>query len=244
VAVQTAVHRTLDGRRIVLTGDLDLSQRVTAVARIRSPRFYNEISSTGREGGVRWSTLLFGIEHISEEFSLSGGTLRIGHGQVRDTSLDHLQPNASERLVANVMVALWEGKSHSVFTHFYDATSKDAIEFFDAFSMAEDDDGVSVSPRADRRVEFAEEPILIKPVPPIGLFYVSGLTTRTARRLPRWQGTRLGSGELFRDETAGQPYFVFVTSTAQVTIMPMTPERQQMEEALSHLEGMSVQIAG
>src|SRR5687767_8652114 len=95
MVMQTAVHRTLDGRQVSFSGDLDLSELVTARVEIKAAGFLNEVLASSRESGMRWAAGLFQVDAYSEEFAMSGGTLRIGHSLVPDKSADHLSPGPS-----------------------------------------------------------------------------------------------------------------------------------------------------
>jgi hypothetical protein len=61
---------------------------------------------------------------------------------------------------------------------------------------------------------------LVKELPGIGLAEVAPLVPEVADTLPRWAGTAVGGGELYRDEARpGAPVLVLVGDTAATTLL-------------------------
>jgi hypothetical protein len=94
------VHRTLDGKRIHLSGELDLSRPYTSVARIALDGRLHEITSGELGAAHAWAEDL-GVTGFDEEFAVQGGRLRIGQSTLRD---------AHAGLKERVLAAIWEGR--------------------------------------------------------------------------------------------------------------------------------------
>jgi hypothetical protein len=208
------VHRTLDGKRIHLSGELDLSRPYTSVARISLDGRLHEITSGERGAAHAWATDL-GVTRFDDEFAVQGGRLRIGHSTLRD---------AHAGLRERVLAAVWEGRRYAVFTHLYHARAADAVGLFNALTLTEHAEGVAFTPR--RRAALAEPAELVKEVPGLGLLEITTLTKQTARRLPPWPGARVASGELFKDTLEDQGvFFLLATPSTLVTVLPVDENR-------------------
>jgi hypothetical protein len=223
------VHRTLDDKRIHLSGELDLSRPYTSVARIALDGRLHEITSGERGAAHAWAEDL-GVTSFDEEFAVQGGRLRIGHSTLRD---------AHAGLKERVLAAIWEGRRHAVFTHLYHARAADAVGFFNALTLTEHDEGVSFTPR--RRAALAEPAELVKEVPGLGLLEITTLTKQTSRRLPPWPGARVASGELFKDTLEDQGiFFLLATPSTLVTVLPT--DEDQLHEVPGRLAGLTAEI--
>jgi hypothetical protein len=223
------VHRTLDGKRIHLAGELDLSRPATSVARIALDGRLHEITSGEHGAAHAWAEDL-GVTGFDDEFAVQGGRLRVGHSTLRD---------AHAGLKETVLAAIWEGHRHAAFTHLYHARAADAVGFFNALTLTEHAEGVSFTPR--RRATLAEPADLVKEVPGLGLLEITTLTRQTARRLPPWPGARVASGELFKDTLEDQGiFFLLATPSALVTVLPADGHR--IKELPGRLAGLTAEI--
>jgi hypothetical protein len=223
------VHRTLDGKRIHLSGELDLSRPAASVARISLDGRLHEITSGEHGAAHAWADDL-GVTGFDDEFAVQGGRLRVGRSTLRD---------AHAGLREQVLAAVWEGHRHSVFTHLYHARAADAVGFFNALTLTEHAEGVSFSPR--RRAASAEPAELVKEVPGLGLLEITTLTRQTARRLPPWRGARVAGGELFKDTLDDQgTFFLLATASALVTVLPM--DESHVRQTPGRLAGLTAEI--
>jgi hypothetical protein len=232
------VHRALDGSLITLTGPLDLSRPYSSVMRLAFVRRLHELTAVERRFGEDWARSL-GVPRLTEEFRLQGGRLRVGEALVRDESLRDFPQQHRRKVAERVMAAVWEGRRHSVCAHFYHAEPADAIRLFDALRITEHPEGIALTPRRGKGATVTETPSLAKDVPGVGLLEITPLNRETARRLPGWSGTRLPTGELFRDAHGdGGVYFVMATPTALVTVLP---DEEEIRRAPARLGALRVQ---
>ncbi|TNY37081.1 hypothetical protein [Thermomonospora catenispora] len=230
-----AIHRTLDGTVITLAGDLDLSAPYSSVVRLGFMRRLHELTAVDRAFVADWAQGL-GVDRLTEEYRMQGGRLRIGTTVVRDESLADFPEHQRRAGTERVLAAAWEGRRHAVCAHFYHARPADAIRLFAALQITEHPDGAALTPRTRHGAVIAETASLVKDVPGIGLLEISPLNRETARRLPAHRGTRLRTGELYRDtHEDGGIYFVMTTPTAVVTVLPDAEEAPQAPTLLDRL---------
>ncbi|WP_119730948.1 hypothetical protein [Thermomonospora amylolytica] len=233
--LREVIHRTLDGTVVRLTGDLDLSAPYSSVIRLGFVRRLHELTSVDRAFVVDWVRTL-GVKRLTEEYRMQGGRLRIGAGAVRDESLADFPARQERAGTERVLAAVWEGRRHAVCAHFYHARPADAIRLFAAVQITEYPEGVALIPRTRHGAVIAETASLAKDIPGIGLLEISPLNRETARLLPAHRGTRLRTGELYRDtHVDGGVYFVMATPTAVVTVLPGEREAPHAPTRLSRL---------
>jgi hypothetical protein len=207
----SVVHRSLDGYRYRISGELDLKQPFTSVGRYAVDGGLYELTSGQHTAATGWTRDL-GLRRFDDEFSVPGGRLRTA----RVTDYDK-RSGLEDKLLAVV----WEGRRFSVFIPMYNAKPADAVRVFQLLGVTEHDDGLTVASRYPKRAGIAEPAQLAKEVPGLGLLEVTALTRTTARRLPSWPGARLPHGELFRDTLEDDTtYFLLATPTAMVTVLP------------------------
>lgn len=205
------VHRALDGYRFLISGDLDLTQPYTSVARYAVDGRIYEFTSGDRRAATAWTDDL-GIRHFDDEFSVQGGRLRTA----RVTNYDK-----RVGLEDHLLAVVWEGRDFSMFIPLYGASATDAVRIFRLLDLTEHADGLTVATRNPRRAGIAEPADVVKEVPGLGLLEITALTKTTARRLPAWSGARLPAGELFRDTLDDDTtYFLLTTPSAMVTVLP------------------------
>lgn len=68
-----------------------------------------------------------------------------------------------------------------------------------------------------------------------GLLEVCSLDRAAIRSLPSWRGTQVTTGDLFRGDLHGRPYFVLVTASAKATFLPFNPTRVSAADYLGEL---------
>lgn len=205
------VHRSLDGYRYRLSGDLDLTRPFSSVARFAVDGRLRELTSGTIEATAGWTEDL-GIRGFDDEFAVQGGRL----GTARVTSRDK-----RIGLEDHLLAVVWQGRKFSMFVPMYNAKPADAVRLFQLLALTEHEDGLTASSRDPRRAGIAEPADLAKEVPGVGLLEITALTKTTTRRLPAWTGARVGQGELFRDTLDdGTTYFLYSTSSALVTVLP------------------------
>jgi hypothetical protein len=225
------VHRALDGRRVRLTGELDLSRPATSVAKVATGNRLHEVTSGSLASARAWAEAL-GVHEFTDEFQVRGGRLRVGHVVQRDRSTD---------LTERVLAAVWQGERNCAYTHLYHARPADAVALFSDLKPVERAEGVQLA-LGGRRSAFAEPPELVKEVPALGLLEITALTRRTAQRLPSWPGARTAAGELFRDTVDGQgDYFVLSTGEFLVTVLP--EDQKEVRQVPARLARLKVEAA-
>lgn len=225
------VHRGLGGQRVSFSGEFDLTKPSTSVMRVLVGGSIFEFSASDVTFGEIVARELFDIRSLSEKFSLQDGLLRVGQA-VR------IDPSTSSK--ETVMAAVWQGREHSVITHLYHSTVSDAVHLFGALEIIEFPDGVALKPKSDSVITSVEQSEVVKEIPGVGLCVVVPFDQQSARRLPAWKGTSVASGELFRDSMGnGGTYFVLVTPTAVVTVLP---DAGEVEGTPQRLSGLSVQV--
>jgi hypothetical protein len=229
-------HRSLDGTRFTLTGDLDLSAPFTSVVRVSIDGRLREFCSGALGFGAEWANRL-GVAALTEEFRMQGGRLRIWSAD----RVDHSVQGADARGFAERFTgAVWEGTSYSLFTHLSNATTEDALRIYDAVRITETADGIVIAARPGR-ASVTDPATVAKDVPGVGLLDMSPLDTQSAKQLPSWSGTRLPGGELYRESLPNnETYFVFVTATAVVTVLP---HRATLGDVPRRLGALNVHVA-
>ena len=210
--VTTAIeHSVVDGSTVWISGpDLDLSRPVSSIVRtvVGNRRVELSVFERGFGAAVAWDVARV---RLQEEYAYRDGSLRVGR------ALDG-------RGRVHFLIGVWEGQTWSVYTPFYGGDVANLMGVLDLLSLEETNTGLMLVPRDDR-IRYERSPELTKMIPGVGLLVMSQLTKQVARELPRWSGTTVPGGELFVDEVpgAGQRYYVLVSPSAKVTIMP-TPE--------------------
>lgn len=230
VMAKGVVHRSLDGYRFQISGDLDLSLPFTSVARFAVDGRIYELSSGDHRAATAWAEDLK-IRGFDDEFSVQGGTLRTTHVTHYDDRVgleDHL------------LAVMWQGRDFSMFIPMYSARAADAVRLFQLLRVTEHADGITVASRNPKRAGIAEPADVAKEIPGIGLLEITALTKTTARRLPAWSGARVAGGELFRDTLDDDTtYFLLATSSAMVTVLPH--EERHAVSAANRLGGLRVE---
>jgi hypothetical protein len=205
-------HRSLDGRRFVLSGGLDLGQPGTSVLGTAVRGRLHELTAGPAGLGDEVAAAL-GVGRFDEELSYQGGTLLVGRARPYDRRT---------RLVEDLVLAVWRGRDHSLVTQFYGASTAGILAVLRTLRISEHRDGVSVRPEPGAGSDFTAPATVLKEVPGLGLLEVSPLTDQHARTLPSWSGLSVSGGELFSDRLSdGRPYFVLATSDTWTTVVPL-----------------------
>ena len=226
---ESVVHQALDGYRYQISGDLDLTQPFTSVARFAVDGRLWELTSGDHHAAGGWTEDL-GIRRFDDEFSVQRGRLRTASVTDHDKRIgleDHL------------LAVVWQGRNFSMFIPMYNAKPADAVRLFQVLGVTEHDDGITVASLNAKRAGIAEPADVAKEVPGVGLLEITALTKTTARRLPAWSGARLPHGELFRDTLDDDStYFLFATPSAMVTVLP---HKGSGAEVPGRLNGLKVE---
>jgi hypothetical protein len=223
-------HRALDGMRFVYrSGSADLSHPGMSVAKVT----VNGVLRGFTSGPLRAGALLaerLGVT-FDQELTTQGGRLRIGQVIQRDEA-----GRATDRLV----LAVWDGREYSVFTHLYDGGHVEALALVNAVRITERADGIVITPREEARAAFDDAARSVKWIPGLGTVEAARLDAKRVKALPSWQGAQVPAGELFRDSLGnGTSYLVLATSTAVVTVVPR-PE-VAMTDAIKLVGDLSIQ---
>lgn len=152
----------------------------------------------------------FGMSSYSHRLTVSGGELRLGR---------HVSRSTRDGVVDDLTLAAWVGHNFGFVTHLYNSEPGVLIDLLTWFSFEELSDGVAIRPAtgavALRGVQVSQE------FAQLGLLDVQPLTSELAATLPRWQGTPVQGGELFRDVlSTGEPYFLLVGNGSQTVVVP------------------------
>ncbi len=224
---QGVVHRSLDGYRFKISGDLDLTLPFSSVARFAVDGRLFELTAGGHGAATGWLGDL-GVRGFDDEFSAQGGRLRMAKVTDHDKRVG---------LTDELLAVVWQGAKFSMFIPMYNAKAADAVRLFELIGVSEHEDGLTVASRNAKRAGIAEPADVAKEIPGVGLIEITALTKTTARRLPQWSGARLPHGELFRDTLEDlSTYFLLATPTAMVTVLPQDGEAAQVPARLGRLK--------
>lgn len=119
-----------------------------------------------------------------EEFSLKGGTLRVGEvGLPRE--------GGQRRLT----VGAWEGRHGCLTTSLPDAKRKRLVEAFDTLQFTDSDRGLAIDSPV---VLWPRPPELLQEIRDLGVLAIRPAVAVELERIPRAEGRRTRHGELFR----------------------------------------------
>ena len=205
------VYTAIDGSRVVLR---------TAGVTSGAPASCTAIAQLGRRrldlaSGVpahgRDRAAVVGVV-LHEEYEYRGGRLRVGARESR----------SPQGVLDRVRTAVWEGRRRCLSFHLNGATTTaDVVAVLDGLELDETADGLRVREARGGPLRFVEGPSVLKPVRGTGVFEVGPLTSRLARWLPRWAGTRVPGGELFVSDPRGpRMHFMLIAQTAFASLTP------------------------
>lgn len=205
----SVTHRSLDGRRFTLGGSLDLAAPVTSVVGVTVRGRRHELTAGPAGLGTEVAAAL-GVGRFAEELGHQDGTLLVGRARPFDRQT---------RLVEDLVVAVWQGRWHSLVSSFHGVTTAQVLGVLRALRITDEADGIAVRPGRD--AAFAAPATLVKQVPALGLLEVAPRTERHS--LPAWSGlAAAGGAEVFKDRLPdGRPYFVLAGGVTWTTVLPL-----------------------
>jgi hypothetical protein len=212
MAAETQViHRSLDGRRFLLSGRLDLGLPFTSVVDVAIGGRMHEFTAGVAGLGADVASALGGAG-FDEEFSYQDGALLVARLRPYDRQI---------RLAEDMLVAVWRGEQHCLVTQLYGTTTAGLFGLLRTLRIEQHEDGLVVTPAPAGGSELAAPATVIKQVPELGLLELSPLTDAHVKTLPAWRGLSTPAGELFTDSLAdGKPYFVLAAPDTWTTLVP------------------------
>jgi hypothetical protein len=239
VGRRQATHAALDGGRVEIGGTrLDLGSQPSSIATFLVNGVAQEFTASYREFGKDRAADL-GVPFI-EEYSFQGGRLRLASGSraegygAADAAIDFVP----------LHLGTWEGAQYSVHTLSYGTFASDLVGIFDQFNIVETARGIRLIQKKPRPF-VGGEPKVLKEIPSLGLLQIRRLTKIAARVVPRWPGTPVLGGELFKKgeadlfgDSCGKVSFYLASPTALTFIAP-DPDGS-LAEALDLLADLSV----
>jgi hypothetical protein len=186
---------------VTFDGPIDLSAVATSTVRYQDASFVRELTTAPADAVV---TLPFSID---EEYAHAGGEVLIGHRTEEDPSIRSRREDA---------VAVWRGATFALLVMESGGTADGLLAVLEGLSLDERPDGLAIeSPHL-----LPATTKLVKELPAIGLAEVSPLVPEVAQTLPRWEGTEVRGGELYRDEARpGAPVLLLVGETSASTLL-------------------------
>lgn len=218
----TATHTAIDGSTVTLAGETDLDRPVTSSVHLRQDGILRELTGAPVEaiGALPFSPV--------EEYTHAGGTLRIGERLDIDPVLE------SRRLDR---AALWFGRDHGLVLVETAGTTETLLAVLDGLVISESATGITIEGAA----VLGATTKLVKELPGTGLAEVTPLVPDVARGLPRWAGTEVAGGELYRDEARpGVPVLVLVGDTAVTTVLVEAGSGGEADRATTTIAGLRV----
>lgn len=181
---------------------------------------------------------------FTEEYEFQGGRLRLGAGRatVGPDGVEYYEtgPDGRPRLKL-FRIAVWEGSSHSFYSHRYGGESSELVTALNEFRISDADEGLTCIPRSPATT-FVRGPAVMRMFPSIGLFEVEALTSQSEKGIPRHEGTKVRGGQLYVDRRGSSPvHFLLVGETAITRIFPEDPHPdsdtvEKIEDLLVHWE--------
>jgi hypothetical protein len=201
----TAVHVAADGSTVTFDAAIettvDLASVATSSVRYQDAGFVRELT-TAPVAAV--DLLPFTID---ERYAYAGGEVRIGHRTETDPSIRSRRDDTA---------ATWRGARHAMVVIESSGTPDAMLAVLESLTIEERPEGLAL--RSDRLLPATTK--LVKELPGIGLAEVAPLVPEVARGLPRWAGTEVRGGELYRDEARpGAPVLLLVGETTSTTLL-------------------------
>jgi hypothetical protein len=190
-----------DGSTVTFAGGVDLGSVATSSVRYQDTGFVRELTTAPVAAA---DSLPFTVD---EEYAYAGGQVRIGHRAETDPSIRSRRDEAA---------AVWRGAAHALVVIESGGTTDGLLAVLDTLDLEERPEGLAVG--SDRLLAATTK--LVKELPGIGLAEVAPLVPEVARTLPRWAGTDVRGGELYRDEARpGAPVLLLVGDTTATTLL-------------------------
>lgn len=196
-----ATHTAADGSTVTFDGPVDLGAAVTSSVRYDDAAVVRELTTAP-------VTAMDALPYVvDEEYAYGGGTLRIGHRDEADAAIGTRRRDT---------FAVWRGSEHALLLVEAETTADALIAVLDRLTLTESSTGLAVE--GDGLVPATTR--LVKEIPGVGLAEVAPLVPEVAQGLPRWGGTHVSGGELYRDEARpGAPVLVLVGDTSSTTLL-------------------------
>lgn len=218
-------YTAVDGSQVELITDLELDQAFSSVASASFGSMVHEFTVVPASA-VDAIAGSHGIDLV-DTHGYQGGVVK--YGAASELS--------ARGMVDRLNLLAWTGESYSMLTHIYgQASSADMLGVLSYYSVLESVDGLALLPRAGDDAKPLGDVHLLQGVAGFGLLDISPVTTRNAARLPRWRGTPLSNGDLYR-ETAGDgsPYYVYAQEGSITTVI-VDPVLDSSRQLLSWLD--------
>ena len=158
-------------------------------------------------GIAGWLSDVSGV--TPKSLSLDSGTLLVGSRE---------EENPSIGTTSTHVVGVWEGKRYSLVHSAYNVEVDEVVARFNGLQFGEQGSGIAVEVSQEK---WLKDPVVIREVVGMGIVEVKPLTDTQIKSLPRFEGTSVDSGELYRSTMNDTvPYLTLVTDTAVCTVMP------------------------
>jgi hypothetical protein len=224
-------HLAIDGSVVSIEAEADLTSKATAAGWAIVPALMQSHPFTlyppGHSAVMEESARAIpGIEVLStEEYSLKGGTLRVGEIQLPGATGGEYQ----------LTVAAWEGASGCLHTSIIGANRSLLVEVFDTLRFSERGRGLAVDSPV---VAQPRAPEVIKEVPELGILRIRPAVANELERVPKNRGFVADHGELFRLSEASRD-LLFVSTSTVVAVKPRS--RTQTADFLDAARRMKIE---
>jgi len=228
-----AQYLAIDGSVVSVEADADLATPVTCTGWAIAPSLmqahpftvYPPGFSKVMEDAVR--TNFSEVEFLSdEEFSLKGGTLRVGE-------VEAPRDGGPQRLT----VGAWEGRNGCLTTSLSGGKRSRLVEVFDTLQFTDSERGVYVDSPVQTR---PRPPEVIQEVPELGVLAIRPAVASELERVPRAEGRSTRHGEVFRVRSDSNA-LLFLGRASVVRIQPHTADAD--DRLAEVVEGLRVEWA-
>jgi hypothetical protein len=206
-------HVAIDGSTVTYDGALDLSLPPVSVLDFAVGGWTYEFTAGAKTLG-RWAAEEVSGIKLTESYGVAGERLLVGHS----TAV------GADGAVSPVLAGVWEGSASSiVVVNPKSGESRDIINLFASFDIKEVGPNEAImSPRRGVPGAIDREPTMAKRVAGFGLIETFPATSQTIQMTPRWRGTKVRGGELFRGDSNGVPYYLLAGRSAIAVVMPQS----------------------
>lgn len=229
-------HMALDGEDVAFEAPIDLGPDFTSSGTVMLGS-HERLLCAGPPGHADEiaSDPEFGLVNFEETFELHSGEFRIGWSELYDSGdgAEYWSYDSDGRLHPSLRwYAAWSGVNASLH---YQTIGYDESDYLSGVASRlqwlEHPNGIEVRSIDGARVSFADAPRLVKSVPGFGVLDVEPVSPNVARRLPRWDGTKVKGGELFASRTQDHHSVVLVlVGSSAVTWVAPGPDWEKNEE--------------
>jgi hypothetical protein len=203
-------HRALDGSLVTVRLTGDLSEPFSSFLELPLGSHLQEFAA-GELHASEASARDLGVRTFAEEYQFQDGTLRFG-------SVAQYDPTV--KIAAQLMVAVWEGRRFSLFTHAYHAAgTTELLKVLNTVRIRETPEGLALVPTSITPAP--AEVSLVKEVPGLGLLQIRPAVGASLNMLPTWPGRAVAGGELFLDDSGpDRVSWVLAGRTAVTNVVP------------------------